>query len=339
MSAAKVQKKDLDSVEMQTPVAGAEMQTPVAQMVEEQSCCSRTCGPDTCAFKVRVQIQQVVMFIFTTLALIFLVVCILAGKAALPGNSVVLLLMFFLFVYFLALNEGLQIAILQGNKLRLSPSMRFLPTFHEAAKCLALVEGEKLQWWLAGRQFFVICSVFVVAQLTTFNDMVYWPWRPEFWASPANANAAVTTATTLMSNMTNMTNTTALPPGAIPVWFRIAVLQTGVLGALVVVIIGQLVPQLVAVPCPILFFSLPGSYYILKIGLFFPHDRHHLHRVLAHHDRAVLSQAENRCQHLPRHNPLQRPRYRPLHLFHAGVPRLRFYDGVWDQLRVRRPPR
>jgi len=36
-----------------------------------------------------------------------------------------------------------------------------------------------------------------------------------------------------------------------------------------VVIIGQLVPQLVAVPCPILFFSLPGSYYILKIGLFF----------------------------------------------------------------------
>ena len=37
----------------------------------------------------------------------------------------------------------------------------------------------------------------------------------------------------------------------------------------VVVIIGQLVPQLVAVPCPILFFSLPGSYYILKIGLLF----------------------------------------------------------------------
>lgn len=253
MSAAKVQKM--------------EMQTPVAEMEEEeQSCCSRTCGPDTCAFKVRVQIQQVVMFIFTTLALIFLIVCILAGKAALPGNPVVLLFMFFLFVYFLALNEGLQIAILQGNKLRLSPSMRFLPTFHEAAKCLALVEGEKLQWWLAGRQFFVICSVFVVAQLTTFNDMIYWPWRPEFWSNPANANAAVTTATTLMSNMTN---TTALPPGAIPTWFRIAVLQTGVLGALVVVIIGQLVPQLVAVPCPILFFSLPGSYYILKIGLFF----------------------------------------------------------------------
>ena len=37
----------------------------------------------------------------------------------------------------------------------------------------------------------------------------------------------------------------------------------------VVLIIGQLVPQLVAVPCPILFFSLPGSYAILKIGLFF----------------------------------------------------------------------
>ena len=35
------------------------------------------------------------------------------------------------------------------------------------------------------------------------------------------------------------------------------------------VIAGQLVPQLVAVPCPILFFSLPGSYLILKIGMFF----------------------------------------------------------------------
>jgi len=63
------------------------------------------------------------------------------------------------------------------------------------------------------------------------------------------------------------TNTTL--EGAIPDWFRIGILQTGVIGALVVVIIGQLVPQLVAVPCPILFFSLPGSYYILKIGLFF----------------------------------------------------------------------
>ena len=78
------------------------------------------------------------------------------------------LVTFFSFVYFLALNEGLQIAILQvfllsakcapklvfelfssssrtqtnvylqGNKLKLSPSMRFLPTFHDAARCLAL---------------------------------------------------------------------------------------------------------------------------------------------------------------------------------------------------------
>jgi len=239
---------------------------------EEPSCWTEHCGPETTAFKIRVQIQQVIMGIFTLLALIFLVVCILAGKAALPGNPVLLLVIFFLFVYFLALNEGLQIAILQGNKLKLSPAMRFLPTFHEAARCLALVEGDRLQWWLAGRQFFVICSVFVVAQCTTFNDMVYWPWRSEFWEPAATTTPAplVTTMAGLNTTVSLLPATPApLPEGAIPPWFRVAILQTGVLGALVVVIIGQLVPQLVAVPCPILFFSLPGSYYILKIGLLF----------------------------------------------------------------------
>jgi len=262
------------------------IRTSVTDSEEEPTWWTKNCGPETTAFKVRTTIQEVIMGIFTTLALIFLIVCILAGKAALPGNPVLLLIVFFLGVYLLALNEGLQIAILQGNKLKLSPSMRFLPSFHEASRCLELVEGERLQWWLAGRQFFVICSVFVVAQCTTFNDMTYWPWRAEFWNNSVTVATTVgpvlttlgsnETLTTLGSNETTVTVTTVttaamatIPEGGIPEWFRIAVLQTGVLGALVVVIIGQLVPQLVAVPCPILFFSLPGSYYILKIGLFF----------------------------------------------------------------------
>merc|ERR1712032_240623 len=130
----------------------------------------------------------------------------------------------------------------------------------------------------SGRQFFVICSVFVVAQVTTFNDMNYWPWTDEFWNPPATtttpvpttagANVLNTTAGLTTSNLVVVTGDSN-PEGLIPEWFRIAVLQTGVLGALVVVIIGQLVPQLVAVPCPILFFSLPGSHLILQIGLFF----------------------------------------------------------------------
>jgi len=238
---------------------------------EDPGCCEKNCGPDTMAFKIRVQIQQVVMGIFTLVALIFILTCILAGKAAIPGNPVVLVLVFFLGVYLLALNEGLQIAILQGNKLKLSPSMRFLPSFHEAARCLELVEGDKLQWWLAGRQFFVICSVFVVAQVTTFNDMEYWPWTEEFWNTPETT----TTTTPIVNSLLNTTTLNSVvaddenTDGMIPDWFQVAILQTGVFGALVVVIIGQLVPQLVAVPCPILFFSLPGSYYILQIGLFF----------------------------------------------------------------------
>merc|ERR1719201_404707 len=161
------------------------------------------------------------MGIFTLAALIFILVCIFAEKSALPGNGLLLVFVFFLGVYLLALNEGLQIAILQGNR---------------------------LQWWLGGRQFFVICSVFVVAQVTTFNDMKYWPWAEQFWDTPVT--------TPLAPNATTVAAGTG--DGEIPNWFRVAVLQTGVLGALVVVIIGQLVPQLVAVPCPILFFSLPG---------------------------------------------------------------------------------
>jgi len=315
---------------------------------QKEDCCHKTCGPHTMAFKIRVQIQQVIMGIFTLAALIFIVVCILGGKAALPGNPVLLVFVFFLGVYLLALNEGLQIAILQGNKLKLSPATRFLPSFHEAAKCLELVEGIRLQWWLGGRQFFVICSVFVVAQVTTFNDMNYWPWTDEFWNPPATtttpvpttagANVLNTTAGLTTSNLVVVTGDSN-PEGLIPEWFRIAVLQTGVLGALVVVIIGQLVPQLVAVPCPILFFSLPGSHLILQIGLFFPLHRHHLHCFLAHHDRAVLSQAEDSCHCLSRRNWLQNHGPYPLHLLHTGVPRLSFFDGVWDQLRVRQPTR
>merc|ERR1719201_847830 len=211
------------------------------------------------------------MGIFTLAALIFILVCIFAEKSALPGNGLLLVFVFFLGVYLLALNEGLQIAILQGNKLKLSPALRFLPSFHEAARCLELVEGNRLQWWLAGRQFFVICSVFVVAQVSTFNEMHYWPWSDHFWSPPP----VPTTPVPLGPNSTLAPGVTTLLPvglpsdGRIPLWFKVGILQTGVLGALVVVIAGQLVPQLVAVPCPIMFFSLPGSYLILKIGLFF----------------------------------------------------------------------
>jgi len=226
---------------------------------QPQGCCEKNCGPDTQAFKIRVMIQQVIMSIFTLCALVFILTCIIGKKAALNAHPILLVFLFFLFVYFLALNEGLQIAILQGNKLKLSPALRFLPSFHEAARCLELVEGDKLQWWLAGRQFFVICSVFVVAQVSTFNDMHYWPWTDRFWNPATNVTA----------NGTIVTLAPDLAHGAIPFWFKVGVLKTGVLGALVVVIAGQLVPQLVAVPCPIMFFSLPGSYAILKIGLFF----------------------------------------------------------------------
>ena len=68
---------------------------------------------------------------------------------------------FFLFVYFLALNEGLQIAILCGNKLALSPSMRFLPSFHEASRCLEL--GECGVWEVGASFCIVICGGCVLA--------------------------------------------------------------------------------------------------------------------------------------------------------------------------------
>ena len=71
--------------------------------------------------------------------------------------------------------------------------------------------------FLVGRQFFVIFVVYLTAQVTTFPAL-------------------------------------GLP---IPYWIEVAVIDTGFPGVLVVMAIGQLMPQLMAASNPVWFMQLP----------------------------------------------------------------------------------
>ena len=53
----------------------------------------------------------------------------------------------------------------------------------------------------------------------------------------------------------------------IPRWMFIVLIETGMPGALVVLALGQLMPQLVTSTHPISMLNAPGSYYVVKFAL------------------------------------------------------------------------
>ncbi len=69
------------------------------------------------------------------------------------------------------------------------------------------IDDVKLNRFLIGRQIFVVFTVFLAAQLTTFPNMQQWFGTSE----------------------------------KVPYWFMVSMLDTGLLGAVVVVVFGQLV--------------------------------------------------------------------------------------------------
>eukprot|EP00457_Paulinella_chromatophora_P010201 gb/GEZN01010295.1/.p1 GENE.gb/GEZN01010295.1/~~gb/GEZN01010295.1/.p1 ORF type:complete len:346 (-),score=51.03 gb/GEZN01010295.1/:161-1198(-) len=91
---------------------------------------------------------------------------------------------------------------------------------------------EGVKQFLCGRQFFVVFVVFIVAQLTTFPDF---------------------------------------PVGHLPTVVKIVVIDTGLCGALFVLMWGQLLPQITASDCPIQFCNLPGARAVLYLCLGFEH--------------------------------------------------------------------
>jgi len=91
-------------------------------------------------------------------------------------------------------------------------------------------QPDAVKKFLCGRQFFVVFVVFLMAQLTTFPDF---------------------------------------PSGGMPEWLFILCIDTGLSGALFVLMWGQLLPQITAADYPLQFCGLPGSMAVLYLCLGF----------------------------------------------------------------------
>lgn len=133
---------------------------------------------------------------------------------------------FFALIGCLGAFEGMHISVVT---LRLKDLTLSAKEYASAAKhhdSFRTVEGTDR--FLAGRQLFVIVTVFLTAQITTFSKMNTWPG-------------------------------TSIPfPSWTPAIVRLVLLDLGVLGALFVLWIGQLVPQFIANRNPQGFLNLPG---------------------------------------------------------------------------------
>jgi hypothetical protein len=164
--------------------------------------------------------QTVVTTLLSLGSLYIMLGGIIAGHARLAGPPAVHIVLFACTLIVLGYLEGLQIALLEVLPEDLAKS-----NSKGAHMCARLTNSdEAMQKWLCGRQVMVILSVYLTAQLANF------PTMDKFPGTEAD----------------------------IPDWFQSIVLNTGITGILVVVAIGQLVPQLVAGAHPLAFLSVPG---------------------------------------------------------------------------------
>ena len=156
--------------------------------------------------------------------------CIAMDYAALPGEPWLHYMLFLFSIVLLAYLEGLQVAILSLE--HVSPtSFPIQAVRARASHRLATGHrGLNVQRFLVGRQFFVVFVVFLSAQLTTYPG---------------------------------------LPKTALPEWLYVAVINTGLPGALVVLAFGQLMPQLIAATHPVTVMNLIGSYQVIQLALGF----------------------------------------------------------------------
>ena len=156
--------------------------------------------------------------------------CIAMDYAALPGPAWLHYMLFVFSIVLLAYLEGLQVAILSLE--HVSPTS-FPVQAVRARASHRLATGQRglnVQRFLVGRQFFVVFVVFLSAQLTTYPG---------------------------------------LPKTALPEWLYVAVINTGLPGALVVLAFGQLMPQLIAATHPVTVMNLVGSYQVIQLALGF----------------------------------------------------------------------
>merc|ERR1711936_83403 len=168
---------------------------------------------------------DIVRFIFSLGLLLFsaVVTCysILLQKTNMwkevPGW--VSLLIFVFVLWCLWVMEGLQIALVELK--RLNPD--YYKTSHPTAYKLGQIacKGDNIEKFLMGRQVFVVCSVFFAAKLTTIHGRTEEGFL--FY---------------------------------VPAWVQAVFLETGLLACVLVVILAQLMPQIVASIYPVQFLEL-----------------------------------------------------------------------------------
>jgi len=152
-----------------------------------------------------------------------------------PGWASLLIFLFVLWL--LGVMEGLQIALVELK--RQNPDT-YRQT-HPAAYRLGQVagQGDNIERFLMGRQVFVVCLVFFAAKLTTIHG------RSE------------TGETDFLFY--------------VPAWVQAVFLETGLLACVVVVIVAQLMPQIVASLYPVQFLELvvmrPAYYACIGLEL------------------------------------------------------------------------
>lgn len=130
----------------------------------------------------------------------------------------------------LGVMEGIQISIVE---LKIPDAAAFKLTYPRAYAIHKLLEGDGVDRFLIGRQITVVFSVFILALLTSFTEMTEYPF----------------------------TNS------QLPAWFIAVFLKSGMLGALVVVCIAQLTPQIVSSRSPVEFLNLPGMIFFVWVTL------------------------------------------------------------------------
>jgi len=129
------------------------------------------------------------------------------------------LLIFILVLWLLGVMEGLQIALVELKRANPDSYKDIYPTAYKLGQ--AASSGDNTEKFLMGRQVFVVCLVFFAAKLTTIHGK--------------NEDGFLF---------------------YVPDWLQVIFLETGLLACVLVVIVAQLMPQIVASLYPVQFLEL-----------------------------------------------------------------------------------
>jgi len=151
---------------------------------------------------------------------------------AVPGW--VALILFFVVLVLLGIMEGLQIALVELKRQHPDTYRNSHPRAYRLGNIAA--EGDNIERFLMGRQVSVVCLVFFAAKLTTIHGR-----DPSGFLFP------------------------------VPEVVQALLLETGLLACVIVVIVAQLVPQIVASQYPVQFMELavnmPAFYTCLALEM------------------------------------------------------------------------